>query len=138
MTMRTTLSSTSIAACVLLLVGCAAGLARRGDAPSPAYIDYAGAPIPEFFAWRIDSWTPVSRDQLIVWTGVNEAYLLRVWDNCPDLEFAPTIGISQLMRTVSTFDKVKVGRDTCPIREIRKVDIKRMKSAVRDAKNKSP
>jgi hypothetical protein len=30
--------------------------------------------------------------------------------------------------SVSRFDKVKVGRDTCPIREIRPIDVKQMKA----------
>lgn len=114
---------------VAALAGCASGMARREQAPPDRYVEYAGEPIKEFFAWRIDGWSPVSRDQLVVWTGVNEAFLLRVWDTCPNLEFATTVGISQLMRSISTFDKVKVGRETCPIREIRKIDVKRMKAA---------
>lgn len=116
---------------VLVTAGCAGDVSRRDEASRKSYVDYAGEPLKEFFAWRIDGWTPVSRNQLVVWTGINEAFLLTVWDTCPDIDFATTVGISQLMRTITTFDKVRVGHQTCPIREIRKVDIKRMKAEER-------
>lgn len=118
----------------LVTVGCAGDLSRREAATRKSYVDYAGEPIKEFFAWRIDGWTPVSRNQLIVWTGINEAFLLTVWDTCPDIDFATTVSLSTLMRTVTTFDKVSVGRQICPIREIRKVDVKRMKTEERAAR----
>jgi Family of unknown function (DUF6491) len=118
----------------LAMAGCAADVARRAEAERKSYIDYAGEPVKEFFAWRIDGWTPVSRNQLVVWTGINEAFLLTVWDTCPDIDFATTVSLSTLMRTVTTFDKVQVGRQICPIREIRKVDIKRMKAEERAAR----
>ncbi|NDD73444.1 MAG: hypothetical protein EBZ40_00465 [Gammaproteobacteria bacterium] len=118
----------------LVTAGCAGDLSRREAATRKSYVDYAGEPIKEFFAWRIDGWTPVSRNQLIVWTGINEAFLLTVWDTCPDIDFATTVSLSTLMRTVTTFDKVAVGRQICPIREIRKVDIKRMKAEEKSAR----
>ena len=44
----------------LVTVGCAGDLSRREAATRKSYVDYAGEPIKEFFAWRIDGWTPVS------------------------------------------------------------------------------
>ncbi|MEY3465537.1 MAG: hypothetical protein RL603_1135 [Pseudomonadota bacterium] len=114
--------------------GCATGVARKADDEARRYVDYAGAPVQEFHAWRMDGWTPVSRNELVVWVGVNEAYLLKVWDTCPDLEFSNVVGITEWMHTVNLFEKVKVGRDTCPIREIRPIDIKRMKADAKAAK----
>lgn len=117
-----------VAACALLLAACASGLDRMGgEDPSRQYIDYAGEPIERFNSFRIQGWTPVSRTQLVLWTGVNEAYLLTVWDTCPDLMFATRIGVTSTTSSVSRFEKVLVGRDRCPIRGIQPIDVKQMK-----------
>jgi hypothetical protein len=63
----------------------------------------------------------------VIWTGINEAWLLKVWDNCPDLNFATAIRVTQTGRSISRFEKVIAGRDTCPIEEIRPIDVARMK-----------
>lgn len=111
------------------LMGCAGGLTRlNGADPSQRYVDYAGAPIERFTTFSMDGWTPVSRNRLVVWTGVNEAYLVTVWDTCRDLQFADRIGISSTTHTVSRAEHVIVGRDRCPISEIRPIDVRQMKA----------
>ena len=111
------------------LMACASGIARlHGDDASQRYVDYAGAPVDHFTAFRLDGWTPVSRNRLVVWNGVNEAYLVTVWDTCRDLQFADHIGVSSTTNTVSHFEHVTVGRDRCPISEIRPIDVKQMKA----------
>jgi len=113
---------------VTLLTACSsAGL--RNDGLRFDYASYAGEPVAEIVALRgIDSWTSVSRDQLVIWTGINEAYLLRVWDVCPDLTFANAIRVTQTGRRISKFEKVIVGDDVCPISEIRPLDVKQLKA----------
>jgi hypothetical protein len=59
---------------------------------------------------------------------MNEAWLLRVWDNCPDLMFVNGIRVTRTGSTISRFDKVMAGRDACPIQEIRPIDTARMKA----------
>jgi hypothetical protein len=119
----------AVALCATALAGCAGGLARlRGEDAGQRYVQYAGTPIEKFAAFRFDGWTPVSRNQLVVWTGVNEAYLLTVWDSCRDLQFANRVGVSSTTRTVSRFEHVTVGRDRCPISEIRPIDVRQMKA----------
>jgi hypothetical protein len=111
------------------LVACASTLQRMTDGGfETRYVDYAGAPIERFTAFDLDGWTPVSRNQLVVWSGPNEAYLIKVWDNCRDLMFANGVGITSTTRTISKFEKVRVGRDTCPIDEIRPIDVKQLKA----------
>jgi hypothetical protein len=70
----------------------------------------------------------VARDSLVVWNGANEAWLLKVWDSCHDLQFAEHVAITSTTRTISRFEQVRVGRERCPISEIRPVDLKRMKA----------
>jgi hypothetical protein len=123
----------------LLLVACSSGLKRDGTHVDLRYTDYAGEPVEKIITMRgIDSWTPVSRNQLVIWTGINEAWLLTIWDNCPDLLFAQGVRVTQTGRSISRFDKVIVGRDSCPIREIRPVDVKQMRSDRKAAREAVP
>lgn len=113
----------------VLLSSCdSGGLARVKPAYTQSYVDYAGAPIKEFHSWRLDGWEAVSRNKLVVWGGVNEAYLLTVWDSCQDLLFANRVAVSSTLHSFSTLETVSVGRERCPISEIRPIDIKRMKA----------
>ncbi|HEY6124432.1 MAG TPA: DUF6491 family protein, partial [Steroidobacteraceae bacterium] len=65
-------------AAVALVAGCATG-------PKLDYTDYAGEPVRSFYMNNFDGWTVVSKDQLVVWSGMNKAYLLRITGYCPDL-----------------------------------------------------
>ena len=76
---------------------------------------------------NFDGWTAVSKDQLVVWSGINKAYLLTITGYCPDLQFANAIAVTSTGNTVDKFEKVIVGRDRCFIKEIRPLDMKQMK-----------
>jgi hypothetical protein len=108
------------------LAGCAATLAKL-NAPKLDYTEYAGEPVKSFYLGNYDGWSAVSKDQLVVWSGVNKAYLLTVTGYCPDLQFANTIAVTSTGNTVDKFEKVIVGRDRCFIKEIRPIDTKQMK-----------
>ena len=122
---------------LLVLPACAAGLAKKDDAVQFRYQDYAGEPVDTVTSMgRVTGWTSVSRDQLVIWTGVNEAWLLKVWDTCRDLEFADSVVVTRSGSRISRFDKVLVGDERCQITEIRPVDIKQMKADRAAAKAK--
>ncbi len=113
----------------IAVAACASGGAlRKKDGFQFEYADYAGPPIESFTTFGLDGWNAISRDKLVVWDGVNKAYLLTVWDSCRDLQFAEHIAVTQTSRTVSTFEKVRVGDDICPIKEIRPIDVHQMKA----------
>jgi hypothetical protein len=113
---------------VVLLSACASGLAKRENVDI-RYLDYAGEPVEQIRSMRgIDGWTPVSRNQLVIWTGFNEAWLIKVWDGCINLSFANAIQVTQTGRTITRFDKVLVENESCPIIEMRPVDVARMKA----------
>ena len=114
---------------IAALTACASGVPRKDDAGQLRYQDYAGQPVDEVDTMaRVDGWNAVSRTELVVWTGVNEAWLLKVWDTCRDLMFSNTISISRSGLRISKFDRVMVGDERCQISEIRPIDIKRMKA----------
>jgi hypothetical protein len=77
---------------------------------------------------NFDGWSAVSKDQLVVWSGMNKAYLLTVTGYCPDLQFANAIAVTSTGNTVDRFEKVIVGRDRCLINEIRPLDTKQLKA----------
>ena len=112
----------------LLSVICAVALcAGCGSTPKLDYNEYAGQPVKSFYMPEFDGWSPVSKNQLVVWAGNNKAYLINVTGYCPNLEFANTIAVTSTGNTVDKFEKVIVGRDRCFIETIRPVDVKQMK-----------
>ena len=112
----------------LLTAMCAAALGVGcGSTPKLDYNEYAGQPVKSFYMPEFDGWSPVSKDQLVVWAGSNKAYLINVKGYCPDLLFANSIGVTSTGSTVDKFEKVIVGRDRCFIDTIRPVDVKQMK-----------
>jgi hypothetical protein len=122
-----------ILAAVAALTACAAMKNRETDEQTLArYMDYAGEPVDSFsYLGRFDGWRSLGRDRVVVWTGVNDAYLLTVQQPCQDLQFAQRIGVTSTGSTVSRgFDSVKVGNNqTCRITEIRPVNYKDLKAA---------
>jgi len=120
-------SLVAILSSVALLSGCAATLKKLSE-PKLSYTEYAGEPVKSFYMKNPDGgWSPVSKDQLVVWSGINEAYLIKVAGYCPDLMFAQAIGVTNSAGTVDKFEKVIVGHDKCFIEEIRPIDTKQMK-----------
>jgi hypothetical protein len=115
------ISLMAAAATAGLLAGCSTG-------PKLNYAEYAGEPVKSFYMGEADGWAAVSKDQLVVWSGLNKAYLLTVTGYCPDLQFANAIAVTSTGHTVDRFEKVIVGRDRCLINEIRPIDTKQMKA----------
>jgi len=109
------------------LAGCASTLAKL-NGPKLDYTEYAGEPVKSFYMNDFDGWTSVSKDQIVVWSGINKAYLIKVTGYCPDLQFANAIAVTSTANTVDKFEKVIVGRDRCFINEIRPIDTKQMKA----------
>ncbi|HEY3729649.1 MAG TPA: DUF6491 family protein [Steroidobacteraceae bacterium] len=122
---------------MLLLTACN-GIARRADDQTERdrYAKYAGAPI-DRFTWlgRFDGWQAIGPHELIIWTRIDQAYLLMVQPPCTDLEFTQHIGVTSTAGTVSDLDFVTFDHQRCPIIEIRPVDYGRMRHDARAAKS---
>jgi len=121
----------------LSMLAACAGVRQRDGEPTDRerYLHYAGEPISSFSTiGRIDGWRPLGRNQLVVWTRMNDAYLLTVFPTCQELEFALSIAlVSRVDGTVSSgFDHVQVGRDRCRIQEIRPINYRLMKQEERE------
>jgi hypothetical protein len=123
--MKTSLAIVSALAisAATMLAGCASLRKSQLD-----YHEYAGEPVKSFYMSNFDGWAPVSKDEVVVWSGINKAYLIKVSGYCPDLQFANAIAVTSTASTVDKFEKVIVGHDRCFIQEIRPVDVKQMKA----------
>jgi hypothetical protein len=117
-----------------LLAACSGiPLKQREAAERARFESYAGKPI-DHFTWltRYEGWEPISRNQLVVWTDINQAYLITVFHPCTDLMFAHRIGLTSTADTVyAHFDHVKADGWTCIIDTIRPVDYLRMRHDLR-------
>jgi hypothetical protein len=124
-----------LALCITV-TACASSSKRERDEDALArYMDNAGEPVEQFsYLGRFDGWRALGRDKVVVWTGVNDAYLLTVQTPCSELPFANSIALSGTTGTIHRgFDSVKFGRNQqCRIMEIRPVDYRKVRQIERD------
>ena len=108
-------------------------LKQREAAERNRFEAYAGKPV-DHFTWltRYEGWEPISKNQLVVWTDINRAYLITVFPPCTDLMFAHRIGLSSTADTVyAHFDSVRAEGWQCIIDTIQPVDYLRMEREMR-------
>jgi hypothetical protein len=118
-----------------MLAACSAFGSRESDEQVfNRYHEFAGPPVDKFaYFGRISGWQSLGRDALVVYTGVNDAYLLTVAPPCNDLTFANRIGLTSTGSTVSArFDSVLVDDRRCQITQIRPVDYAAVRRAARE------
>ena len=133
--MRELLALTLVA--VIASACASSGLQRsRGEQILERYDGYIGEPVRGFTAFRQESWQPVSRNQLILWTSINDAYLLTISNNCPDLMFTNAVSVSSTTSEISTLDFVTVRGDRCAIQKIQPIDVRQWRRD-RDARESS-
>jgi len=112
----------------LVTTGYAEELQSKGEKLYVKYEPYLGEPVKSFTALQHDSWQQISRTQLVLYTTINDAYMLTVDNNCPELPFAQTIGVTSTTSSITTFDSVLVRNDRCRIMQIQPIDVRRMKA----------
>jgi hypothetical protein len=130
-------ASAAIAVALILLSACSAGIPVRQDPEEVRnrYQAYAGAPI-DHFTWlgRYDGWEALGRDQLVLFTSTNKAYLLEVSPPCHDLRTAEGVGFTSTGGSVyARLDSITTRGWRCRILQIRRVDYRRMKADLRRA-----
>lgn len=128
----------SVALAAALLAGCATGRLSEQERLE-LYRSHAGAPVGDFqYSGNLDGWTNLGDTALAVWARPGTAYLLELGGPCNDLDYAPTISITNMMGRVSArFDDVIVLggprgiRIPCRIQSIRPLDVKALKVSER-------
>jgi len=127
-----------LVAAAAFLAACSGIPLKQRDAAELARFEaYAGKPV-DHFTWltHYQGWEPISPNQLVVWTNINQAYLITVFHPCTDLMFARRIGLSSTADTVyAHFDHVNVEGWRCTIDTIQPVDYLRMEHDLRAAKS---
>lgn len=132
--MDLTLRTVWLLATAAVLTACSGiPLKEREQAERDRYEAYAGQPV-DHFTWfgHYDGWDPIGPHELVVWTDINRAYLVKVASPCEDLRFANRMGLTSTASTVyAKFDYVTVRGWRCPIQEIRPIDYKRLREDLR-------
>ena len=122
-------------AAALITAGCS-GIPRRvrDQETLDRYLRYAAPPVDHItYLGHYDNWQSVSPYQIVLWTGINDAYLITVRPPCENLQFANRIGIAQTANTISSrFDAILVKGWRCQIGEIRPIDYLRMRRDLRE------
>ena len=126
---------------VLVLGACASNPAQRDAEKLVLYRAHAGPPVPSIqYFGRVSGWTPLGDSALALWKGPGRAWLLELDGPCTDLEFSPTIALTnQTGRVYPRFDKVLVDSRglpniPCRIAAIRPLDIDAIRNAERAAR----
>lgn len=118
-----------VPAAAALLAACANSPPARHDAAERAsFMAHAGKPVDRLM-WlnSYRRWTPISSDQVVVWTDLNQAYLVTVFHPCANLWFARAIGFTHTGDDVyAHLNSVKADGWTCSIKTIQPVDYRRM------------
>jgi len=122
-------------AAALITAGCSGIPRRERDQETlDRYLRYAGPPVDHItYLGHYDNWQTVSRYQIVLWTGINDAYLITVSSPCENLQFAQRIGITQTANTISSrFDAVLVKGWRCQINEIRPINYLKLRQDLRE------
>ena len=112
-----------------LLAGVAhADTRAHEDEEFARYKQYAGTPIDEFSMFRMWKWQVVGPERIVIWSTINDAYLVKVDTPCVRLEWTHAVVVTQKMRqkVSKKFDYVVFGNQRCKIAEILPVDYKAM------------
>ena len=131
----------TLLAAVTSLGACATGPRQTDAERLDMYRSHAGEPVKHFqYFGTLNGWTPLGDTALSVWTKPSQAYLLELTGACPDLDYAPSISVTQHMGRVSArFDDViPLGGGTgtlrmpCRIETIRPLDVKALRASEKE------
>src|ERR1700716_1825231 len=119
-----------------LITASCSGIPRRerDQETLDRYLRYAGPPVDQItYLGHYDNWQTVSPHQIVLFTNINDAYLITVRPPCENLQFAPRIGITQTANTISSrFDAVLVKGWRCQISEIRPINYLKLRQDLRE------
>ena len=114
--------------CVLFANGVHADTRAHEKEELARFSRYAGDPIDQFPMFDLWQWQVVGPQNVVVWSKINEAYLIGVDKPCTNLEWAHGLSLTQEMRQKVTkkFDFVVFRDQRCKITEIRPIDYQAM------------
>ena len=117
---------------LVLLAACTAVPPSKADLATEAnFLKYAGPPIESFtYLGRYDGFRTVGDKVVVIFTTINDGYLIRVKDPCIQLRFANRVGLTSTSHTVNRhFDFVLADHERCRIDTIQHIDYLALKQA---------
>jgi hypothetical protein len=124
---------TAMVFAAVCLAGCATlpPISKQDADTEATLLKFAGPPIDSFtYLGRYDGFRTLGDKQVVLFTTINDAYLIRVRDPCINLRFANRVGLTSSDRTVNrAFDFVLSDHERCRIDTIRHIDYAAMKRA---------
>lgn len=133
--MRSMTRVLALIAALGVLAGCVAPALNTTQTAELAteanFLKFAGPPI-ESFTWlgRYDGFRTLGDKAVVIFTMINDGYLIRVLDPCINLRFANKVGLTSTTRTVNRhFDMVLVDQERCRIDTIQHIDYGALKRA---------
>ncbi|HTV77419.1 MAG TPA: DUF6491 family protein [Steroidobacteraceae bacterium] len=123
--MRIPLLPTAVVLALGLMAGCAAAPTRQ------MFEQYAGPPIESFtYLGHYNGFRTLGGLDVVIWTSINDAYLIRVMPPCVNLPYANRVELTSEAHMVTrSIDWVIVGRDRCRIDTLQHIDYGAMKKA---------
>jgi hypothetical protein len=116
-----------------VLAACSTAIPKRVSVAErrEQFLQYAGPPVDTFtYLGRYYAWRPLGKLQLVIWTTINDAYLITVLPPCVGLDFATGIRLTSTGHTVTRgIDAIEFDQQHCFISQIRPVDYLAMKKA---------
>jgi Family of unknown function (DUF6491) len=108
-----------------LMAGCATAPTKQ------TYLQYAGPPIESFtYLGHYNGFRTLGGQDLIIWTSINDAYLIKVLEPCLNLPYANRVDLTSEAKTVTrSIDWIIFDHGRCRIDTIRHVDYGAMKKA---------
>jgi len=117
----------------VLLAGCAATapISPQDAATQAKLLQFAGPPIDSFtYLGHYDGFRTLGEKQVVLFTTINDGYLIRVRAGCRNLRYVNRFGLTSSDRTVNrVFDFVLADQQRCPIETIRHIDYGAFKRA---------
>jgi hypothetical protein len=113
-----------------LMLGLVAGCVSTAPTKQ-VYLEYAGPPIESFtYLGHYTGFRTLGGLDLVIWTSINDAYLIRVFEPCQNLPYANKVGLTSTTSTVTrSIDWVEFEHGRCRIDSIQHVDYGAMKKA---------
>jgi hypothetical protein len=108
-----------------LMAGCATAPTKQ------TYLQYAGPPIESFtYLGRYNGFRTLGGQDLVIWTTINDAYLIKVLEPCLNLPYANKVDVTSEAHTVTrSIDWVVFDHGRCRIDTIQHIDYGAMKKA---------